>query len=106
MASTDRDPTDTNFMIFLIVAFLFIAGLAFTIFPRHEATASATPAATREEIAARPAWRRPRAQAQAVAAFAVSIRRVCRYLRSRYSPDSTGGYLALPGGATHSISAS
>jgi hypothetical protein len=49
MASTDRDPTDTNFMIFLIVACLFIAGLAFTIFPRHEATASATPTATQKK---------------------------------------------------------
>ncbi len=49
MASTDRDPTDTNFMIFLIVAFLFIAGLAFTIFPRHEATAGAAPAATQKK---------------------------------------------------------
>jgi hypothetical protein len=27
---------------------------------------------------------------------AVSIRRICRYLRLRYSPDSTGGYLAWP----------
>jgi len=41
---TDRDPTDTNFMIVLIVAFVFIFGLAFTIFPRHEATA--TPSST------------------------------------------------------------
>ena len=44
MAETDRDPTDTNFMIFLIVAFVCIFSLAFTIFPRHEATAT-TPAA-------------------------------------------------------------
>ena len=44
MAQTDRDPPDTNFMVFLIVAFVFIFGLAFTIFPRHDATA--TPAAT------------------------------------------------------------
>ena len=43
MAETDRDPTDTNFMIFLIVAFVCIFSLAFTIFPRHEATAT-TPA--------------------------------------------------------------
>ena len=43
MAQTDRDPTDINFMVFLIVAFIFIAGLAFTIFPRHEATATASP---------------------------------------------------------------
>ena len=49
MASTDRDPTDTNFMIFLIVAFLFIAGLAFTIFPRHEASAGPTPPATEKK---------------------------------------------------------
>jgi hypothetical protein len=48
MAQTDRDPTDTNFMIFLIVAFLCIGALAFTIFPRHEASAGA-PAATQKK---------------------------------------------------------
>ena len=42
MAQIDRDPPDTNFMVFLIVAFVFIFGLAFTIFPRHEATATPT----------------------------------------------------------------
>jgi hypothetical protein len=48
MAQTDRDPTDTNFMIVLIVAFLCIGALAFTIFPRHEATAAAPAAATQK----------------------------------------------------------
>ena len=46
MAQTDRDPTDVNFIVFLIVAFVFIAGLAFTIFPRHDAAAGPTPAAS------------------------------------------------------------
>jgi hypothetical protein len=45
MAQTDRDPTDTNFLIVLIVAFICIGALAFTIFPRHEASAGA-PAAS------------------------------------------------------------
>jgi hypothetical protein len=31
---------------------------------------------------------------------------VWRYFKSRYSPDLTGGYLALPAGAMHSIRAS
>jgi hypothetical protein len=31
---------------------------------------------------------------------------VWRYFKSRYSPDLTGGYLALPAGAMHSMRAS
>jgi len=31
---------------------------------------------------------------------------VWRYFKSRYSPDLTGGYLALPAGAMHSMIAS
>jgi hypothetical protein len=49
MAQTDRDPTDVNFMVFLIVAFVFIAGLAFTIFPRHDPGATPMPAASAPE---------------------------------------------------------
>jgi hypothetical protein len=39
----DHDPLDTNFLIFVIVAFVLIAGFAFTIFPHHEATTAAAP---------------------------------------------------------------
>ena len=42
----DRDPPDRNFLIFVIVAFVLIAGLAFTIFPHHDATNAAAPSAS------------------------------------------------------------
>ena len=43
---TDRDPIDRTFTVFLVVAFIFLFGLAFAIFPRHEATATASPSAS------------------------------------------------------------
>jgi hypothetical protein len=39
----DREPSDRTFTVFLVVAFIFLFGFAFTIFPRHEATATASP---------------------------------------------------------------
>jgi hypothetical protein len=46
MAETDRDPPDTNFLVLLVIAFVCIFSLAFAIFPRHEATATAPTAAS------------------------------------------------------------
>jgi hypothetical protein len=43
---TDRDPIDRTFTVFLVVAFIFLIGLAFAIFPRHDATANASPNAS------------------------------------------------------------
>ena len=46
MAETERDPPDTNFLVLLVVAFIGIFSLAFAIFPRHEATATAPTSAS------------------------------------------------------------
>jgi hypothetical protein len=46
MAETDRDPRDTNFLVFVVVAFIGIFSLAFAIFPRHETTATAPTSAS------------------------------------------------------------
>ena len=46
MAETDRDPSDTNFLVFVVAAFIGIFSLAFAIFPRHEATATAPTSAS------------------------------------------------------------
>ena len=40
---TDRDSLDTNFLLFVVVAFVFLLALAFAIFPRHEAGATVAP---------------------------------------------------------------
>ena len=46
MAETERDPPDTNFLVFVVVALIGIFSLAFAIFPRHEATATAPTSAS------------------------------------------------------------
>ena len=40
----DRERTDKTLPIFVILAFVFLVGLGFSIFPRHEATATPTSA--------------------------------------------------------------
>jgi hypothetical protein len=42
----DRDRLDTNFLAFVVVAFILIFALAVAIFPQHEATVTASPGAS------------------------------------------------------------
>lgn len=39
------DPIDRTFTVFVVLAFVFLFGLAFAIFPRHDAPANASPGA-------------------------------------------------------------